>query len=109
MDLSQLQGPEDTLHAVTNVTKLIHQAVDAAVHMKKPSKSEAPWWNHSLRLAKQSVKRANRRARLQPTDMNLKDSQCKHHKWTTMVRNAKTAYRIQQLEATSTRTLWKTI
>jgi len=109
MELSQLQGPEDTLRAVTNVTKLIHQAVDAAVPMKKPRKSEAPWWNHSLTLAKQSVKRADRRARLQPTDMNLKDSQCKCHKWTTMVRNAKTAYRIHQLEATSTRTVWKMI
>jgi len=72
-------------------------------------KSEAPWWNHSLTLAKQSVKCADRRARLQPTDMNLKDSQCKRHKLTTMVRNAKTAYRIHQLEATSTRTVWKTI
>jgi len=91
MDLSQLQGPEDTLRAVTNITKLIHQAVDAAVPMKKLRKSEAPWWNHSLTLAKQSVKRADRRARLQPTDMNLKDSQCKRHKWSTMVRNAKTA------------------
>jgi len=62
MDLSQLQGPEDTLRAVTNVTKLIHQAVDAVVPMKMPRKSEAPWWNHSLTLAKQSVKRADRRA-----------------------------------------------
>jgi len=109
MDLSQLQGPEDTLRAITNIMELIHQAVDAAVPFKRPRKSEVPWWNYSLTLAKQSVKRADRRARLQPTDTNLKDSQHKRHKWSTMVRNAKIAYRIHQLEATSTRTVWKMI
>jgi len=108
MDLSQLQGPEDTLHTITNVTELIHQAVDVAVPFKGLQKSAVPWWNHSLTVVKQSVKRADRRARLQPTDTNLKDSQHKRHKWSTMVRNAKTAYRIQQLEATSIRIVLKT-
>jgi len=60
-------------------------------------------------LAKQSVKRVDRCAHLQPTVMNLKDSRCKRSKWSTMVQNAKTAYRIHQLEATSTRTVWNTI
>ena len=35
MDLSQLQGVDDTLRAITNITKLIHQAVNEAVPMKK--------------------------------------------------------------------------
>jgi len=109
MDLSQLHGMDDTLRAVTNITQLIHQAVDEAVPVKTLRKTGAPWWNHSLTLAKQSVKRADRWARLQPTVTNLKDSQCKHSKWSTMARNAKTAYRIHQLEATSTQTVWKTI
>jgi ribonuclease HI len=109
MDLSQLQGTDDTLRAIANITGLIHQAVDEAVPMRTPWKTAAPWWNHSLTLAKQSVKRADRRARLQPTATNLEDSQYKRSKWSTMVRNAKTAYRIHQLEATSTRTVWKTI
>jgi len=109
MDLSQLHGMDDTLSAVTNITQLIHQAVDEAVPVKTLWKTAAPWWNHSLTLAKQSVKRADRRAHLQPTVTNLNDSRCKCSKWSTMVRNAKTAYRIHQLEATSTRTVWKTI
>jgi hypothetical protein len=69
----------------------------------------APWWNHSLTLAKQSVKRADRRARLQPTAASLEDSQDKRSKWLNMVRNAKTAYRIHQLESVSTQTVWKMI
>jgi len=109
MDLSNLQGTNDTLRAISNITKLIHQAVDEAVPLKGSRKMEAPWWNHSLTLARQSVKRADRRARLQPSDASRKDSQYKRHKWSTMVRNAKTAYRIHQLEAASTRTVWKTI
>jgi len=109
MDLSLLQGVDDTLRAITNITKLIHHAVDEAVPMKKPRQIEAPWWNHSLTLAKQSVKRADRRARLQPSDTNREDSHYKRHKWTTMVRNAKTAYRVHQLESSSTQTVWKTI
>jgi ribonuclease HI len=109
MDLSQLQGANDTLRAVTNITRLIHQAVDDAVPLRIPRKVAAPWWNHSLTLAKQSVKRADRRARCRPTAANLLDSRGKRFKWSTMVQNAKTAYRIHQLEATSTRTVWKTI
>jgi len=31
MDLSQLQGTDDTLRAITNITRLIHQAVREAV------------------------------------------------------------------------------
>jgi len=34
MDLSQLQGTDDTLQAITNVTQLIHQAVDEAVPLR---------------------------------------------------------------------------
>jgi ribonuclease HI len=109
MDLSQLQGTDDTLRAVTNITQLIHQAVDKAVPLRVPRKTTAPWWNHSLTLAKQSVKRADRRARLQPSAANCDDSQQKRSKWSTMVRNAKTAYRIHQLETVSTRTVWKTL
>jgi len=109
MDLSQLHGMDDTLRAVANINQLIHQAVDDAVPVKTPWKTAAPWWNHSLTLAKQSVKRADRCACLQPSVTNLNDSQCKRSKWSTMVRNAKTAYRIHQLKATSTGTVWKTI
>ena len=60
MDLSQLQGADDTLRAVTNITQLIHKAVDEAVPVRTTRRTEAPWWNHSLTLAKQSVKRADR-------------------------------------------------
>jgi len=102
MDLSQLHGMENTLCAVTNITQLICQAVDEAVPVKTPQKTAAPWWNYSLMPAKQSVKRADRRACLQPTVTNLNDSWCKRSKWSTMVQNAKTDYRIHQLEATST-------
>ena len=89
LDLSQLHGMNDTLRAVTNITQLIHQAVDGAVPVKTLQKTAAPRWNHSLTLAKQSVKRADRRVRLQPTVTNLNHSRCKHSKWSTMVRNAK--------------------
>jgi len=34
MDLSQLQGTDDTLRAVTNITRLIHEAVDEAVPVR---------------------------------------------------------------------------
>ena len=74
MDLSQLQGMDDTLRAITNITRLINQAVDKAVPLRVPRKVAAPWWNHSLTLAKQSVKRADWRARLQPTAANHDDS-----------------------------------
>ena len=60
MDLSQLQGANDTLRAITNITRLLHQAVDDAVPLSVPRKVVAPGWNHSLTLAKQSVKRADR-------------------------------------------------
>jgi len=91
MDLLQLHGKDDTLHAVTIITHLIHQAGDEAVPVKTPWKTDTPWWNHSLMLAKQSVKRANQCAHLQPTVMNLNHSQCKRSKWSTMVQNTKTA------------------
>jgi hypothetical protein len=64
MDLSDLHGMDDTLCAITNITRLIHQAVDDAVPVRTSQKTAAPWWNHSLTLAKQGVKRADRRARL---------------------------------------------
>jgi len=109
MDLSQLQGTDDTLRAITNITYLINQAVDEAVPLRVPRKVAAPWWNHSFTLAKQSVKRADRRARLQPTTANREDSHYKRSKRSIMVRNSKTAYRIHQLENASTRTVWKTL
>jgi len=109
MDLSNLDGMDDTLRAIANITQLIHQAVDEAVPVRLLRKTTAPWWNHSLTLAKQSVKRADRRARLHPTKANKEDSQYKRSKWSIMVRNAKTAYRIRQLETTTTRTVWKTV
>jgi len=109
MDLSNHQGTEDTLSAVTNITQLIHEATNHAVPMKDPRRLEAPWWNQNLTLAKRAVKRAERRARQEPNDTNRKDRQHKHHKWSTMVRNAKTTYRIQQLQAASSKTIWKTI
>jgi len=43
MDLSQLQGTDDTLRAITNITQLIHQAVDKAVPLSMPRKVAAPW------------------------------------------------------------------
>jgi len=85
MDLSDLQGPEPTLRAISNITLLIHQATEATVPYKCHRKAEAPWWNHSLTLAKEATKRADRRARLTPTDTNRQDSQYKCRKWTTMV------------------------
>jgi len=101
MDLSNLQGTEDTLRAVTNITQLIHKATNHAVPMKDPRRLEEPWWNQNLTLARRSVKRAERQARQEPKDTNRKDRQHKQHKWSTMVCNAKTAYRIQQLQAAS--------
>jgi len=109
IDLTNLQGKEDTLRAVTNVTTILHQAINAAVPTGTPRKPEAPWWNHSLTLAKRSVKRADKRVRRCPSPENRADSQNKHRHWTTMVRAAKTAYRIKQLQTTNTRTIWKTI
>jgi len=109
MDLSQLQGTDDTLRAITNITQLIHQAVDEAVPLSVPRRVATPWWNHSLTLAKQSIKWADRHAHLQPTAANLEDSQDKRSKWSNMVRNAKSAYRIHQLETVSTQTVWKTL
>jgi len=109
MDLSHLHGMDDTLRAIANITRLIHQAVDEAVPVRLLWKTTAPWWNHSLTLAKQSVKRGDRRARLHPTEANKEDSQYKRSKWSIMVRNAKTAYRIRQLKTTTNRTVWKTV
>jgi len=109
MDLSHLHGMDDTLYAIANITRLIHQAVDEAVPVRLLRKTTAPWWNHSLTLAKQSVKRADCRAHLHPTGANKEDSQYKRSKWSIMVQNAKTAYCIRQLETTTTRTVWKTV
>jgi len=109
MDLSHLHGMNDTLHAIANITRLIHQAVDKAVPVRLLWKTTAPWWNHSLTLAKQSVKRADRLARLHSTKANKEDSQYMHSKWSIMVRNAKTAYCIRQLETTTTWRVWKTV
>ena len=100
MVLSHLHGIDNTLRAISNITRLIHQAVDEAVPVRLLRKTTAPWWNHSLTLAKQSVKHADRRARLHPTEANKEDSQYKRSKWSIMVRNAKTAYRSRQLETT---------
>ena len=74
MDFSHLQGTNDTLRAISNVTKLIHGAADEAVPLKRSRQMEVPWRNHSLTLAKQSVKRADRRACLEPSDTNREDS-----------------------------------
>jgi len=109
MDLSNLQGTEDTLCVVTNITHLIHEATNPAIPRKDPQKQEAPWWNQNLTLAKRAVKRAERRARREPNDTNQKDRQYKQHNWSKMVRNAKTAYQIQQLQAASSKNIWKTI
>jgi len=60
MDLSNLQGTEDTLRAVTNITHLIHEATNHTVPMKDPRRQEAPWWNQNLTLAERAVKRAEK-------------------------------------------------
>jgi len=109
MDLSDLQGPEATLRAISNITLLIHQATEATFPYKSQWKTEVLWWNHSLTLAKEATKWADRKARLTPTDTNRQHSQYKHRKWTTMVCNAKTTYHIHRLQKATTRTIWKTI
>jgi len=109
IDLTNLQGKEDTLRAVTSVTTILHKASDAAVPSGTSRKPEAPWWNHSLTLAKRSVKRADKRAHLHPSTENRGDSRKKHQHWTAMVRTAKTAYRIRQLQSANTKNIWKTI
>jgi len=78
IDLLNLQGKEDTLRAVTNVTTMLHDAINAAVPSGHSRKPKAPWWNHSLMLANQSVKRADRWARLNHSSVNREDSQKKH-------------------------------
>jgi hypothetical protein len=60
IDLTNLQGKEDKLRAVTNITTILHDAIDMAVPSGISRKSEAPWWNHSLTLAKRSVKMADK-------------------------------------------------
>jgi ribonuclease HI len=109
MDLTNLSGKEDTLRAISNITGLIHRATDIAVPLREPGKQDAPWWNHSLTLAKRAVKQADRRTRQNPTDSNRNDAQHKRSQWSTMVRRAKTTYRIKQLMSTSTTTVWRTI
>jgi len=94
MDLSDFRGPEASLRVISNITLLIHQVTEATVPYKSQRKAEAPWWNHSLTLAKEATKRADRRARLTPTNTNRQDSQYKRCKWTTIVRNPKTTYHI---------------
>jgi len=109
MDLTNLSGKEDTLRAISNVTGLIHRATNIAVPFRKSGKWDAPWWNHSLTLAKRAVKQSDRRARQNATDTNRKDVQQKRSHWSTMVRQAKITYRIKQLQSTSTTTVWRTI
>jgi len=109
LDLTNLHGREDTLRAVTNITTILHQATDVAVPLSTSRRTAAPWWNHSLTLAKRSVKRADKRARLQPSTASRMDSQTKRQHWTLMVRTAKTAYRIKQLQSTTTKSIWKTL
>jgi len=77
MDLSNLQGTQDTLCAITNITHLIHKATNKAIPMKDPRKQEAPWCNQNLTLAKKIVKRAKRRACREPNNSNRKDRQYK--------------------------------
>jgi len=43
IDLTNLQGKADTLRAVTNVTTILHEAIDAAVPSGVSRKPEAPW------------------------------------------------------------------
>ena len=109
MDLTNLRGKNDTLRAITNVTTILHEAINAAVPSDIARKPQAPWWNHSLTLAKRSVKRADKQVRLYPSMANREDSQKKHQHWTAMVRAAKTAYRIKQLQSRDTKNIWKTI
>jgi len=109
MDLTNLQGKDDTLQAVTNVTTILHKAINTAVPSGIARKPQAPWWNHSLTLAKCSVKRSDKRAQLCPSTANQEDRQKKHQRWTAMVRAAKTAYRIKQLQSRDTKNIWKTI
>ena len=58
MDMTNLRGKDNTLRAITNVTTILHEAINAAVPSGIARKPQAPWWNHSLTLAKRSVKRA---------------------------------------------------
>jgi len=109
LDLTNLQGEADTLRAVSNITTIIHKATDIAVPISTSRRPEAPWWNHSLTLAKRSVKRADKHVRLQPSTVTRADSQTKHHHWTKVVRAAKAAYRIKQLQSATMRSIWKTL
>jgi len=109
MDLTNLSRKDDTLRAISNITCLIHKATDIAVPFRVSGKRDVPWWNHSLTLATRAVKQADRRARQNPTDTNGNDAQHKRSHWSTMVRQAKTVYRIKQLQSTSTKTVWRTI
>jgi len=43
MDLSDLQGPEAMLRAISNITLLIHQVAETAIPYKNPRKTESPW------------------------------------------------------------------
>jgi len=108
-NLTNLQGKADTLRAVTNIMTILHEATNVAVPLSTSRRTAAPWWTHSLMLAKKSVKRADKRARQEPSATNRVDSQTKRQHWTTMVRTAKAAYRIKQLQSTTTKSIWKTL
>jgi hypothetical protein len=110
MDLSNLQGKDDTLRAVTNITNLIHHATNKTIPLGGQRKHIAPWWTHHLTLAKLSVQKADRKARAAPDDLSLRhDSMQKRHKWTSLVRTAKTSYRTKQLQSATTGSIWKTL
>ena len=108
MDLTNLGGKDDTLRAISNITDMIYKATNVAVPFWKHGKRNAPWWNHSLTLAKRAVKQVDRRAHQSPTNTNRKDTQQKRSNWSMMVRHAKNTYRIKQLQSASTTTVWKT-
>jgi len=105
MDISNLGAKEDTLHAISNITILIHQAIDIAVPFREPGKKVAPWWIHSLMLAKRAVKQADSHAGQNPTAINREDTHLKCSHWSTMVQQAKNTYRIKQVQSASTTTV----
>jgi hypothetical protein len=109
LDLTNLQRQADTLRAVSNIMTIIKEATDIAVPISRSRYSGAPWWNHRLTLTKRSVKRVAKRARLQPSTITRADSQTKYQHWTKMVQTVKAAYRIKQLQSTTTKSVWKTL
>jgi ribonuclease HI len=106
-DFNNLYGCEDTSRAIDSLRSCIDKAIDIAVPLIPKRNRFTKWWNPNLSWLSAKFKRAQKRARISPSERHSSELQAAKMTWEKSIKTAKEKFWTNQLTETSRKTIWK--